>query len=94
MCRFVGTAPAIFGLVLSGVGADVGPKFTIPGQILKHFLGHLAQPKGGFITSAVAMSIVPCECLGCQLRSLAQRPSPGDPAVAIAATWVGYKWGL
>ncbi len=29
VCRSVGSAPGIFGLVLSGVGADLGPNSTI-----------------------------------------------------------------
>jgi hypothetical protein len=30
LCRFVGTAPSIFGLTSSGLGPDLGPKSAIP----------------------------------------------------------------
>ncbi len=34
LCRFVGTAPGILGLISSGLGADVGRKSTKFGRIL------------------------------------------------------------
>ncbi len=42
-CRFVGTALGIIGLALSGLGADVGPKSTISGRILKSFPGPVSS---------------------------------------------------
>ncbi len=39
LCRFVGTVPGILGLVSFGVGADLGPKLTIFGRIIKSVRG-------------------------------------------------------
>ncbi len=39
LCRFVGTAPGIFGLVSSGLGADLGRNSTNFGRILNKFSG-------------------------------------------------------
>ncbi len=48
MCRFVGTAPGIFGLASSALGADLGPKSTNFGRILKicQSLFPLSRDKG------------------------------------------------
>ncbi len=44
VCRFGGTAPVIFGLVSSGLGADLGPTSMTSIRILESFRALVAQP--------------------------------------------------
>ncbi len=41
--RFVSDCPGIWGLVSSGLGADLDPKSTISGRILKNSPGHFSS---------------------------------------------------
>ncbi len=97
--RFVGTAPDIFGLASSGLGADLRPKSTNLSRILFGLAG-IQMLGSAFLWRSFCRQKPPCI-----LKARTRTPTPQfypdssghglvlrAPKSAIDYTWVFYTW--